>query len=447
MSTITARAQTATPVEKRLFRFLDDNQNEIVELRRELHRHPELAFLEIETSYKAARWLEDLGFEVQVGADVMVAPPAYLNLDDKFEAAAKDAVAAGRVAPEWPDKVKGGCTGVVARLSRSAYPRVSFRFDMDGLPLSESTDTSHTPAREGFASRREGCMHACGHDGHTAIGLGFAKWLADSASEWSGTVTLIFQPAEEGGTGAKYMVQAGVVDDVDYFFAAHLGCSLMTGEIACEASEIFCSRRMVARFTGRPGHAADNPHEGRNALLAAATASLSIHGIPRVPSCATRINVGKLVSGDAFNIVPYKAELHVELRAAAESGLAFLEEQASRILYGTGAMHEVSVEIESREGALGGTNSQQATCIIERAARRTRGVEIIRDAYPLGGGEDATYFMRALQDRGGVAGYFLTGSDLTSAHHTSEFDFDEKALLIGIAHFAIILDEVVKQGA
>ena len=138
-------------------------------------------------------------------------------------------------------------------------------------------------------------MHACGHDGHTAIGLAVAERLANPAAGWSGTLKLIFQPAEEGGRGAKPMVAAGVVDDVDYLFAGHLGCNLPSGKLAARATGFLFSRKIDVVFLGRAAHAAMGPHEGRNALLAAAAAALGLHGIARHAQEQTHVNVGKLV--------------------------------------------------------------------------------------------------------------------------------------------------------
>ncbi len=164
--------------------ILGANFPDVVALRRTLHGHPELGFLEYRTAALAAERLAGLGFAVKVGPEVMrqeammgVPAPAAI------EAARRDALAAGAPAA-WVERMPGGQTGVVAELRRGEGPVLAFRFDMDALPVPETAKPGHAPNREGYRSTRPGLMHACGHDGHTAIGLGVAERLADPATAW-----------------------------------------------------------------------------------------------------------------------------------------------------------------------------------------------------------------------------------------------------------------------
>ena len=140
-------------------------------------------------------------------------------------------------------------------------------------------------------------MHACAHDGHTAIGLAVAERLAHPSAQWRGTIKLIFQPAEEAGRGAHPMVQAGIVDDVDYFFAAHLGCHVPSGTVAADAKGFLFAKRSDVFFHGVSAHAASSPEVGSNALLAGAVASINLHAIARHGSATTHVNVGRMVAG------------------------------------------------------------------------------------------------------------------------------------------------------
>ncbi len=127
---------------------------------------------------------------------------------------------------------------------------MAFRVDMDALDLSEEQDVSHRPYRDGFASCNAGMMHACGHDGHTAIGLGWRIPLNSSSPGLHGVIKLIFQPAEEGTRGARAMVDAGVVDDVDYFTAVHIGTGVPAGTVVCGSDNFMATTKFDAHFTG-----------------------------------------------------------------------------------------------------------------------------------------------------------------------------------------------------
>ncbi len=219
--------------------------------------------------------------------------------------------------------LRDGHTAVVAELAGDRPgPTVALRFDMDALPLVESADPRHFPTANGFRSAYEGVMHACGHDGHVAIGIALAGLLADR--RFPGRVRLLFQPAEEGVRGARAMAAAGAVDGVDVFYATHLGMGLPVAAVAAATTGRFATGKFVARFTGRAAHASGSPESGRNALIAAATAALNVQALPRFAAADTRVNVGRLVAGTAANIVPAQAELAFEVRSTDSAVLAEL---------------------------------------------------------------------------------------------------------------------------
>ena len=178
-----------------------------IETRRDIHRNPELGFTELRTAAHVAERLHAMGFEVKVGPEVMseahmLGRPSADAVDEREQELQGDNTAAG-----WLARMPGGQTGVVAQIMRGEGPVTAYRFDMDALPLAEAGEEGHKPVDEGYVSRRENVHHACGHDGHTAIGLGFAEWLRHADSDWRGTVKLVFQPAEEGGRGALPMAE------------------------------------------------------------------------------------------------------------------------------------------------------------------------------------------------------------------------------------------------
>jgi len=419
------------------------NDASVVALRRDLHTFPELGFLEYRTAALTADRLQRLGYVVKAGPEVMRADAmAGAPSASAVAAAQRDALAAG-APPEWVARMPGGQTGVVAELIRGVGPVLAFRFDMDALPVTETAAASHRPNRDGYRTQREGLMHACGHDGHTAIGLALAERLANPASGWQGTLRLIFQPAEEGGRGAKPMVAAGVVDDVDYFFAGHLGCKLPTGQLAAAATGFLYSRKIDVTFHGQAAHAAMGPQEGRNALLAAATAALGLHAISRHADEVTHVNVGKLVAGTGRNIIADTAEMWIEVRGESDASLDYMAGRAMQVLQGAALMQGVTVETTLMGETVGAVASPAAAAIVAAAGAQVAGISRVVPEWSIGGGDDATFMVRRVQERGGIAAYFILGSDLPAVHHAIDFDIDEASLDHGVQLFERIAARVL----
>lgn len=207
---------------------------EMTRLRREIHRRPEEGWTEFETQWKVFRALEALGWTIRVGLDV-IRPEAVMGRNAELVEKAMVRAAEHGV-PESFLKATGGYTGLTADFDTGREgPVTGFRFDMDCVLVEELHDASHLPAAEGFDSEISGHMHACGHDAHTATGVTLAHWITDHKDELKGRLRLIFQPAEEGTRGAAPMAAAGVVDDLNWFFGAHVGCNCRIGE-GCAAS-------------------------------------------------------------------------------------------------------------------------------------------------------------------------------------------------------------------
>ncbi len=403
-------------------------------VRRDLHREPEAGWTEFRTTRLVERELRRLGYRVLTGAEC-VDPAARLGVPPP------DVVARRRA--EVGESGAGGLEipGAVGLLERGGRgPTVALRFDMDANELAESAEAGHRPAAEGFASARPGLMHGCGHDGHVAIGVGVARTLA-AIPGWRGRVKLVFQPAEEGGRGAKPMVAAGVVDDVDYFAALHIGDgSLRLGQVALQATGFMTSAKLDAEFHGLAAHAAGAPERGRNALLAACAAALGLHALPRHADGATFVNAGVLHAGTGRNVVPARAELRFEVRGATGAICDDLERAARRVVDGAAAMQGVEVAIREAGRTIDAPCDADLVARLGRVVAALPGLTAI-PSRPLGGGEDATFFMRRVQARGGQAIYFLLGADARSGHHSATFDFDERALGHGVALFAgLVLD-------
>jgi aminobenzoyl-glutamate utilization protein A len=399
--------------------------------RRDLHAHPEVGFTEFRTASLVAGALADLGWEVLTGQDAMVADQRLgVPPDDELDAAYRRAADAG-ADPRYLAAMRGGHTAVVATLrGRGDGPSVGLRADLDALPITEATGPGHRPAREGYASRWAGSMHACGHDGHVGMAVELARRL--SAEPPGGDVRLFFQPAEEGGRGGRAVAASGLADGLDLFVAVHLGQSLPTGALAPSVDGLLANSKLRAVFRGRAAHASLAPQDGRNALLGAASATLALAGLTRVAGHETRVAVGRISGGTSSNIVPAEAEVLAETRADDAEVNAQLEARARAMIEGAALMHGLTVEIELI-GSVTTARADPAATATVAAAGRAVGLRIAGPAEVSGvASDDATALMRRVQAHGGVATYVGLGADLAGPHHTPTFDLDESVLGSGV---------------
>lgn len=416
--------------------FIASRKDSWIDIRRDFHRNPELGFCEFRTAAVISDRLRKLGFELRLGKEA-----ADLDEIVGYPTAAERNASLQRAQDELGDTADirafaQGIPAIVAEIKRGrARPVMAFRFDIDALPIVEADSGDHKPQKRGFRSVNEGVMHACGHDGHATIGLALAEWLASDLSDWSGTARLIFQPAEEGGRGALPMMTKGVVDNANYFLACHLGNKMPTGLVAAAATDIFYSSKFQFHFEGRAAHAAGDPQSGRNAILAAAIATLNLHGISRHSDGITRVNVGRIEGGKSHNVIAADCMIEAEVRALSESAWIYMRERANTIVHAAAEMHDVNIKTTHLGDAIGADSDQSLANTVQDVAGRVTAVNKIVPAHPNGGGEDATYFMKRVQERGGQACYFLVGATLPSAHHTPEFDFDEDGMMIAIEIF------------
>lgn len=446
------------------FARVDALTPQIVAARRSFHHYPEVGWTEFCTAARVATALESWDWQVRAGPAV-VAADARLGVPDatELEAAWQRAVQLVRTpgtangwGPQdrllhWIEVMRGGFTGVVADLqlgsagdsadgsSAAQQPLIAFRFDLDALPLIEATDTAHGPAANGCASAHPGVMHACGHDGHIAIGLTLARLAPLLAPRLHGRLRLIFQPAEEGCRGAQAMLAAGVCDGVTALICVHLGLGLPTGTVAGGAVDFLACSQYEATFHGRSAHAGAAPQEGRSALLAAAQTALALATLPQDSRATTRVNVGRLVAGTATNIVPAHAQLLFETRASRTDVNDELGRRAEAIVNGTAAAFGCSASL-TRLGR--GTAENSSPDLARLAADRAATIPQLHRVllhHPFGASEDATLLMEATHRQGGQATYILLGADIASAHHSSAFDFDEAALPIGAKLLAAML--------
>lgn len=418
-------------LDEQIVKLAKDMYPTMVERRRDLHRHPEPGWTEFRTASFVCTTLTKLGYTVKTGADA-VKKDAMMGVPsaEKLAAEQKRAISEG-ADPAWVEKMTGGLTGVVATMKFSDDgPVVGLRCDIDSNDVTETDDPEHFPNKEGFRSLHPGAMHACGHDGHTTVGLAIAEILVDLKDQLHGTVKFIFQPAEEGVRGAKAMMENGDVDDVDYMIGCHFGLKMKeTGLVACNVTNFLATTKYDAHYVGKPAHAGANPELGKNALLAACCAALNLHAIPRHSEGASRINVGTLNAGSGRNVIGDKALMQLETRGVTSKINTFMETEAKRILEAAALMYDVKVDITQTGGAAGANNTPALAQYMEKKAEGLGLFKKVVKQCDFGASEDCSYFMERVQEHGGEAAYILMGTDLAAGHHDSHFNFDEKAMI------------------
>jgi len=367
----------------------DELAGQLVEWRRDLHRHPELGFDVHRTATFVGEQLERLGLEVRRGI---------------------------------------GRTGVVGLLRArvSSGPAVLLRADMDALPIQEV-------AGRDYGSTAEGKMHACGHDGHTAMLLGAATLLADRQDRLARDVVFCFQPAEEGGGGGRLMVEDGVLDvtEIGQVYGLHLWSPFEAGTVGLRAGAAMAAQdEFTIRIRGRGGHGAQ-PHENQDPIVAAAAVITALQTVVARnvnPNESAVITVGGMHAGSAGNITPDHAELEGTLRSFSEEVRLLLRRRVEEIVEGISAAHGCEGKLELRPGYPTLVNDAAAVEVARVAAEAVFGPAGLIEHEPLAASEDFSYF---LQQRPGAFVFVGAGNQergITAPHHSPRFDIDESVL-------------------
>lgn len=400
------------------------------DFRRELHRNAEPAFVEIGTAARIERALAGLPVSVLTGAEAhhlepVVNYPSPSTLDEWLERATASGVS--------PDRAKyfrdNGTALVVDLVGNRPGPRWGLRVDIDALPMHESSDPTHVPTANGFASTN-GAMHACGHDTHATMGVGLLHRLSDH--DFPGSLRILFQPAEEGVRGAQTMIDAGVADGIDRMLAIHVAGEAAVGSVVGSFTGGMATRKLKVDFTGKASHASGTPEAGRNALLAAAMSALAIMAIPRFGTVDTRLNVGTLTAGDGVNIVPSSATMTCEARASEDATVDELVNRVRSIVEGSALAQGVGVSLALMgQSATVHPDDELVDRIVE-VARTQAAVHAVERTRWLAGSDDANLLIRHVQQRGGQGAYIMVGAASPGPHHSATFDVDEQAISIGI---------------
>ena len=411
---------------------------DLVRLRRDFHRFPEPGWCEVRTTSMIADSLTCLGYEVLTGSDVCD-PDSRMGLPSEgiLEMHYQRALKQGAI-PAYAQNARNGFTGVIGILRCGEGPVTALRFDIDALPITEDASSSHLPFTEGFLSQNLGFMHACGHDGHTAIGLIVARILTEMKDWLSGTVKLIFQPAEEGVRGARSVAQKGHLNDVDWLVGSHIFPYSQPGEqIGVSIGPTLATTKLNAVFSGLSSHAA-LPEKGHNAMLSMASAILNLHSIPRHSDGPSQVNVGTAHAGSGRNVICDQAKLELEVRGANTEINHYMEEYARVILQSSAAMHSCTCRIETVGSAPSVINDPEMISLLQDAAGDLH--LTLRTPDPAASfSEDFSYLSEAVQAHGGKSLFFYTLTHTDAPGHNPDFDFSEEALPVAVQMFCTLV--------
>ncbi|MBX6353573.1 MAG: amidohydrolase [Thermoflavifilum sp.] len=378
--------------------LVEQVKDDVVRWRRYLHQHPELSFQEHETA--------------QFVYDTLTSFEVY---------------ELSRPTP----------TSVVARLKGSRPgPVLALRADMDALPIQEENTFE-------FASTRPGVMHACGHDGHTAILLGVAKALASCRDQLQGEVHFIFQHAEElFPGGAQQLVDAGVMEGVDFVVGAHLWANEQVGKVLVKAGSLMAAPdAFYLTIRGRGGHAA-YPHATVDPIAIGAQVVTNLQHIASRhvdPLQPIVVSVTQFHAGTAHNIIPETAELCGTVRTLSPALREQVPKWMERIIRGITEAHGASYEFRYERGYRAVINDEEVTARVRDALIRVFGEEIVQEATPTMGGEDFSAYQTAAP---GTFFFIAAGNrdkGIVYPHHHPRFTVDEDALPMGVRAFLGII--------
>jgi len=370
----------------------------VVADRRDIHQHPELGYHERRTSALVAARLQELGLSVRTGV---------------------------------------GGTGVVGLL-RGGKPgkTVLLRADMDALPIQEENQTA-------YASRSAGVMHACGHDAHTSMLLGVARLLVDRRDEIPGTVKFMFQPAEEGGGGARKMIEDGVLEDppVDAAFGMHVDAERYVGQAALRPGPAMASAdRFTITIHGKGGHAA-SPHRTVDPIVVGAQIISALQTIvsrevsPTEPAVVT---VASLTSGTAHNVIPDSATILGTVRAYSSVVRQQIEDRLGEMVRGIGVAMRATADVDYRVGYPVLVNDAEKVDLVRTAMTELLGPGAVFVRDPVMGAEDFAFILQNVPGAFMHLGVRSHSWKAARPIHTATFDLDEAALPVGVAAMTTI---------
>ena len=368
-------------------------KNKIIDTRRDFHKYPELSFQEKRTSKIVAEKLESFGVSV---------------------------------------KRNIGKTGVVGTLNGKANGKtIAFRADMDALPIQETGNTT-------YKSVNKGVMHACGHDGHTAILLGAAEALSKIKNSFDGTIKFIFQPAEEGYGGAKFMIEDGALENVEEIYGLHVWNYQKSGTIGIKSGPVMAAADMFTiKINGIGGHGAA-PQGTIDCIVVAShliQAFQTIISRNTNPLDSTVVTIGQINGGNNFNIIADEVILQGTARAYTEENRSLIKKRMNEIIKGVEATFKAKIIFEYKDGYPPVINHKEITKNVINAAKSVVNENVV-SPYLSMGGEDFSYFANKVPGCFFFLGSLPKNKPLMSVpQHCSHFDIDEEVMLIGSSIF------------
>jgi len=377
---------------------LADLADEITAWRRDFHENPEVLYETVRTAGKVAELLESFGV---------------------------DEVATGIG--------KTGVVGVIKGRNGGAGRTVGLRADMDALPIEEET-------QKPYASKVPGKMHACGHDGHTAMLLGAAKYLSETRN-FDGTVVVIFQPAEEGGAGAKAMIDDGLMTrwPMDEVYGMHNYPGMPVGEFAiCKGPIMAATDEFRITVTGKGGHAA-KPHQTVDPVVVGSkivSALQTIASRNANPLDSVVVSVTVFNAGSAFNVIPQDAVLRGTVRSLNADMRDLAEKRMGDIVTSIAAAFDATAKLEFRRGYPVTRNHDEQTDFAAEIAEGIAGDgKVNRSIEPMMGGEDFSYM---LEERPGA--FIFAGNGDTAGLHHPEYDFNDELIPVGCSYWVKLVE-------
>ena len=375
-------------------------KNILIQWRRDFHQYPELGFEEHRTSSIIAETLISFGMSPKTGV---------------------------------------GKTGVTADLNFGEGPTIALRADMDALPMQETSGLS-------FSSKHDGVMHACGHDGHMAMLLGAAKILSQMDKELTGTIRFIFQPAEEGEGGARYMIEDGCLEGVDEIYGIHVWNYQPVGEVGAKEGPILAAADLFdIIIKGVGGHGA-TPQGTVDAVIVAAHLIQALQTIVSRntnPLESTVITIGEINGGHNFNIIADKVRLAGTTRAYTKENRSMIQRRMQEIIDGVAKSFGAEITFNYTDGYPPTINHAGPVKKVLQAAGKVVGPGA-GEPYLSMGGEDFSYYLQKVPGC-----FFFVGSapdvqrQFSTPHHCSHFNMDESALSVGTSVYLHLVEDIL----
>ena len=375
-------------------------KNILIQWRRDFHQYPELGFEEHRTSSIIAETLISFGMSPKTGV---------------------------------------GKTGVTADLNFGEGPTIALRADMDALPMQETSGLS-------FSSKHDGVMHACGHDGHMAMLLGAAKILSQMDKELTGTIRFIFQPAEEGEGGARYMIEDGCLEGVDEIYGIHVWNYQPVGEVGAKEGPILAAADLFdIIIKGVGGHGA-TPQGTVDAVIVAAHLIQALQTIVSRntnPLESTVITIGEINGGHNFNIIADKVRLAGTTRAYTKENRSMIQRRMQEIIDGIAKSFGAEITFNYTDGYPPTINHAGPVKKVLQAAGKVVGPGA-GEPYLSMGGEDFSYYLQKVPGC-----FFFVGSapdgqrQFSTPHHCSHFNMDESALSVGTSVYLHLVEDIL----